>query len=103
LRPGEKLREELVAMDEALTASLVDKIQRVQSAWVPELEFLQQKIDDLERLANNGQCRSAVDLLCQLVPTFRPVNTEASNPLDRQRLKNRLKKLRIASQSASAV
>jgi hypothetical protein len=88
-----------VARDEALTASPVDKVQRVQSGWVPELEFLQQKIDDLERLASNGQCRSAVDLLCQLVPTFRPLNTEAANPVNR-RVRNRLQKLHVAGQSA---
>jgi FlaA1/EpsC-like NDP-sugar epimerase len=100
LRPGEKLREELVAMDETLTASPVDKIQRVQSGWVPELELLEQNIDELERLVNNGQSRSAMDLLCQLVPTFRPLNSEAVSQLDRQRLRTRLQKLRVASQSA---
>jgi FlaA1/EpsC-like NDP-sugar epimerase len=100
LRPGEKLREELVAMDETLTNSPIDKVQRVQSGWVPELEFLQQKIDELERLANIGPDRALLDLLCQLVPTFRPLNSEAASRLDRERIQNRLQKIRVASQSA---
>jgi len=99
LRPGEKLREELVAMDETLAPSPVEKIRRVQSGWVPELELLQQKIDELERLANNGQCGSAIDLLCQLVPTFRPIRSGAASPLERYR-KSRLRRLHIAGQSA---
>jgi FlaA1/EpsC-like NDP-sugar epimerase len=100
LRPGEKLREELVAMDETLVDSPVDKIQRVESGWVPEQEFLREKIDQLERLANNGQSRSVLELLSLMVPTFRPTNSEAASELARERRRNRLQKLRIASQSA---
>jgi FlaA1/EpsC-like NDP-sugar epimerase len=101
LRPGEKLREELVAMDEALVASGVDKIRRVQSAWIPDLKFLQQNINRLENLANSGQSRSVVDSLYRLVPTFRPLNSDAAiHPSRRQVRRDRMQKLRIADQSA---
>jgi len=101
LRPGEKLREELVAMDEALVVSGVDKIQRVQSAWIPDLKLLQQSINRLENLANNGQSRAVIELLYRLVPTFRPLNSgAASQPHRHQVRRNRPEKLRIADQSA---
>jgi FlaA1/EpsC-like NDP-sugar epimerase len=72
LRPGEKLREELVGADEALVPSEIDKIHRVQSGSVPELDHLFPMIEQLERLVVNGQSRPALDLLHRMIPTFRP-------------------------------
>jgi FlaA1/EpsC-like NDP-sugar epimerase len=101
LRPGEKLREELVAMDEALIPSGVEKLQRVQSGWIPDVKFLRQNIDRLENLASQGQNRAVVDLLYKLVPTFRTLNGEAaSSPNGNRSKKNSAPKLRIADQSA---
>ena len=77
LRPGEKLREELVGMDEAIESSGVDKIQRINSAWVPDIEFITQKISEMERLATEGNPKRLIQLICQLVPTFRPLEPKS--------------------------
>ena len=98
LRPGEKLREELVAMDEMIVPSGVEKIMRVQSAWVANVDFLTQKIEEMERLALESQTPAALELLCQLVPTFRPINAETSERL-RHGVSDELANLRIANQS----
>jgi hypothetical protein len=65
-------------MDETLVPAEVEKILRVQSGWIPELESLVQNIAELEQLAINGKSERLIELLYELVPTFRPLNANIS-------------------------
>ena len=101
LRPGEKLREELVAMDEMLVNADVEKIMRVQSGWIPELKSLIQKIAQLEQLAIDGKSGLVVRLLYEMVPTFRPVTGDIAAQADERWPKAKGPRARrIAGQSA---
>jgi FlaA1/EpsC-like NDP-sugar epimerase len=73
LRPGEKLHEELVGADERLEPSGVEKILQVHLTWLPRLSSLAQHIAELERLAIAGKSKQVIELLCEVVPTFQPV------------------------------
>jgi len=73
---------------------------RVQSAWVADLDFVTQKIDEMERLALNGEAHVALELLYDMVPTFRPVDSEASIQLRRRRANvEAVRNFHIVSQS----
>ena len=71
LRPGEKLYEELVGVDEAVEPSGESKIDRVCPQWQPDLEHLLTELDELEWLAKQGRTKAILALLREIVPTFR--------------------------------
>jgi FlaA1/EpsC-like NDP-sugar epimerase len=80
LRPGEKLHEELVGMDERLEPAGIEKIVQVRESWHPQLAVLKQKIAKLEDLAMAGKSREIIELLCQAVPTFQPFRPPNGTP-----------------------
>jgi predicted nuclease of restriction endonuclease-like RecB superfamily len=68
-------------MDEMLIPAEVEKIFRVQSAWLADLQFLTNKIDQMEEMALKGQSRRALALLYETVPTFRPVDPKTARQI----------------------
>lgn len=81
LRPGEKLHEELVGIDETLEPSGVEKILQVRSACLPQPTLLTQKISELERLAKDGKSIAVIALLAEMLPTFQPLGVEERKSL----------------------
>jgi len=73
LRPGEKLYEELVGISETTEPSEVELIHKVRPAQLPDLARLEQQVARLENLALQGETEAIVELLAQIVPTFRPM------------------------------
>jgi FlaA1/EpsC-like NDP-sugar epimerase len=81
LRAGEKLHEELVGEDEQLEPSGVEKILQVRPTWLPQLALLSQKISELEQLAIAGKSKEIIELLCEIVPTFHPLQASEVTPV----------------------
>lgn len=77
LRPGEKLREELVGADEMLVSSGVEKILRVEASSIPDANFMLEKIAELEAVLADGESAPLIDWLAEVVPTFKPMTTAA--------------------------
>jgi FlaA1/EpsC-like NDP-sugar epimerase len=82
-RPGEKLREELVGMDETLEDSELKEIRVVRSGWISDLRYLNESISLLEQVAITGKNKKVFELLHELVPTFRPLSATMRNQLSR--------------------
>jgi FlaA1/EpsC-like NDP-sugar epimerase len=72
LRPGEKLYEELVGMDETIESSEVPQIFQVRGGELPESEVLVQYLTLLEQLAIQSDTRAVLKHLCEMIPTFHP-------------------------------
>jgi FlaA1/EpsC-like NDP-sugar epimerase len=72
LRPGEKLSEELVGMDETIEPSEVPQIFKVRGGELPESEVLAQYLAVLEQPAVQSDTRAVLQHLCDMIPTFRP-------------------------------
>lgn len=90
LRPGEKIREELVGVDETLVASDVEKILRVEAIGIPDLDFMHDKIAELERLVTDDRSDPLIEWLLEVVPTFRPMNTEVARRASYRRAKKQV-------------
>lgn len=72
LRPGEKLREELVAEDESIEAPSSAGVLRVVAWSAPDWLTLQRSVIELERLAAEDDAPAVIKALAELVPTYCP-------------------------------
>lgn len=70
-RLGEKLYEELVEQDEAVEPSGVENIHQVHPLRLPDPVVLVKMVDELEALVSKNDLKAALDLLCELVPTYK--------------------------------
>jgi len=61
----------LVEQDEIVEPSGVENIRLVKSMRLPDPVFLAKKVEELEAPASKGDSRTVIDLLCELVPTYK--------------------------------
>ena len=84
LRPGEKLYEELVGPDETIELSPMEKILRVSSQFHWNYDKLAQLVGALEWHAGLQENNSVIDLLCELIPAFKPAGTHTIREAERE-------------------
>jgi FlaA1/EpsC-like NDP-sugar epimerase len=83
LRPGEKLYEELVGHEETAQQSISEKILQVKSNCPLDPYVLMPLVALLEQRAVQQDIGLVMDLLCELVPTFKPTGSYAVQKADR--------------------
>jgi FlaA1/EpsC-like NDP-sugar epimerase len=86
-RPGEKLSEELVASDEIVEPSGIEKILRVQSLTETNSAMLADQIWKVEQLAARSMTPHVLSQLAEIVPTFRQQVPQPQRPVDAGRLR----------------
>jgi hypothetical protein len=80
LRPGEKLYEELVGINETAGPSRIDKIHRVTSKVAPDPEFFT-TLEGIEMLAANGDVAGVRASLKVLIPEYcNPAEARVTQP-----------------------
>jgi FlaA1/EpsC-like NDP-sugar epimerase len=77
LRPGEKLSEELIGVDEVAEPTSASGILRVQLATPPEWSQFFSWTTELERLADTGDEAATIEALRKLVPAYVPGGARA--------------------------
>ena len=81
LRPGEKLFEELVGMNETAGPSKIDKIHRVSSRMKPDPDFFTQ-LETIETQAAEGNVEAVRASLKRLIPGYmNPADVTATQEL----------------------
>ena len=73
LRPGEKLHEELVGPGENVQSTGAEKIVKIRSTLHFDSAKLMDRIIEMERLAIQGASKELLEILCEVVPNFRPI------------------------------
>lgn len=82
LRPGEKLREELITEGEGIVPTTHDKIM-VLRGTESNLAFVNGKIEKLARLANDQKASEIKAKLREIVPEYEP--SDSCEPMDESR------------------
>ena len=83
LRPGEKLYEELVGVEEDAGPSAVEKILCVRSKRPPDVRLFAE-IERLEKAAAAGRGEIVIQAMKELIGTFRQLDDSTSDAAQRQ-------------------
>ena len=81
LRPGEKLYEELMTESEGVIPTSHEKIM-VRQGTECDLDFIVEKIDELDKLAHEQVAGKIKETLRVIVPEYRPAEFESEKKLD---------------------
>jgi FlaA1/EpsC-like NDP-sugar epimerase/GT2 family glycosyltransferase len=94
LRPGEKIREELLTAEEGAQSAAIEKVWFVQPRNVPDWQATQQLLGDLRELAETGDRAALYERLREALPDYQP----SAPPQQDAPAKPRLASVRVVDQ-----